>query len=230
MRAGPGLFAAAWTLLRKDLAIELRTRESVPAMALFSVTVFVLFHFGTGRDSFSGGLAAGVLWVTLLLATVLGVNRLFVAEREQGGIDAVLLAPVDRTAVFVGKAAALFLYLVMLELVAVPAFALLLLVPGATVAVLPLAGVLLLADVGLAAVGALVAALASETRARDLVVPMLLLPLVVPLAIAGASATEPLLGAAGSASELLRWLGFIGLYDMVFLLLSVAVFDFLLED
>lgn len=230
MRRGPGLFAAAWALLRKDLAIELRTRESVPAMALFSVTVFVLFHFGTGRDSFSGGLAAGVLWVTLLLATVLGVNRLFVAEREQGGIDAVLLAPVDRTAVFVGKAAALFLYLVMLELVAVPAFALLLMAPGATVAILPLAGVLLLADVGLAAVGALVAAMASETRARDLVVPMLLLPLVVPLAIAGASATEPLLAAAGSASDLLRWLGFIGLYDMVFLLLSVAVFDFLLED
>lgn len=230
MRPGPGLFAAAWALLRKDLAIELRTRESVPAMALFSVTVFVLFHFGTGRDSFSGGLAAGVLWVTLLLATVLGVNRLFVAEREQGGIDAVLLAPVDRTAVFIGKAAALFLYLVMLELVAVPAFALLLLGQGATVAVLPLAGVLLLADVGLAAVGALVAAMASETRARDLVVPMLLLPLVVPLVIAGASATEPLLTAAGSASELLRWLGFIGLYDMVFLLLSVAVFDFLLED
>ena len=230
MRPGPGLFGAAWTLLRKDLAIELRTRESVPAMALFSVTVFVLFHFGTGRDSFSGGLAAGVLWVTLLLATVLGVNRLFVAEREQGGIDAVLLAPVDRTAVFIGKAAALFLYLVMLELVAVPAFALLLLAPGAAVAVLPLAGVLLLADVGLAAVGALVAAMASETRARDLVVPMLLLPLVVPLAIAGASATEPLLAAAGSASELLPWLGFIGLYDMVFLLLSVAVFDFLLED
>ncbi|MEA2347762.1 MAG: heme exporter protein [Thermoleophilaceae bacterium] len=230
MRNGPGLFSASWALLRKDLAIELRTRESVPAMALFSVTVFVLLHFGTGRDTFSGGLAAGLLWVTLLLATVLGVNRLFVAEREQGGIDAVLLAPVDRTAVFIGKAAALFLYLVLLEVVAVPAFALLLLAQGSAVAVLPLAGVLLLTDIGLAAVGALVAAMASETRARDLVVPMLLLPLVVPLAIAGASATEPLLGAAGSAPELLRWLGFIGVYDMVFLLLSVAVFDFLLED
>src|SRR5205085_12328744 len=105
--------------------------------------------FGTGRDSFSGGLAAGVLWVTLLLATVLGVNRLFVAEREQGGIDAVLLAPVDRTAVFVAKAAALFLYLVMLEVVAVPAFTVLLLGDGGTVAILPLAGVLLLADIGL---------------------------------------------------------------------------------
>jgi heme exporter protein B len=226
----PGIFRAAAVMLAKDLRIELRTRESVPAMALFSVTVFVLFHFGTGRDTLEGDLAAGVLWVTLLLATVLGVNRLFAAEREQGGIDAILLTPVDRTAVFVAKAAALFLYLVVLELVAVPAFLLLLLEPGTTPAIGSLALVLLAANVGLAAVGALVSALAAETRARDLVVPLLLLPLVVPLAIAGAGASEPLLGGATSASGLGLELGLIGLYDMVFLLLSVAVFDFLLED
>ena len=96
-------------ILRKDLRIEVRTKESVPAMALFSVTVFVLFHFGLHRDPLEGDLAAGVLWVTLLLATVLGVNRLFVAEREQGGFDGLLLAPIDRTALFVAKASALFL-------------------------------------------------------------------------------------------------------------------------
>ena len=99
-------------------------------MTLFSVTVYVLFHFGLDRDSLDGELASGVLWVTLLLAAVIGVTRLFAAEREQGGIDGLLLAPVDRTSLFVAKAAALFLFLTAVELVAVPAFALLLLGPG----------------------------------------------------------------------------------------------------
>jgi heme exporter protein B len=220
----------AVTILRKDLAIELRTKESVPAMALFSVTVFVLFHFGLDRDALDGELASGVLWVTLLLATVIAVSRLFAAEREQGGIEGLLLAPIDRTSLFLAKAAALFLYLLLLELVAVPAFGLLLLGPGLGGALPELALILLLADVGLAAVGALVAALAAETRARELVVPLLLLPLLVPLLIAGASATEPLLRVAQEAEDLGRWLVLLSLYDLVFVLLSVAVFDFLLED
>ena len=221
---------AALAILRKDLAIELRTRESVPAMALFSVTVFVLFHFGLGRDSIDGEVAAGVLWVTLLLATVLGVNRIFVSEREQAGIEGLLLAPIDRTAVWVAKATALFLYLLLLELVALPAFALLLLGPDLLEPLLELSAIVLAADVCLAAVGALVAALAVETRARDLIVPLLLLPLLVPVAIAGASATEPLFSGAQRPEDLGRWLGFLGLYGMVFVLLSLAVFDFLLED
>jgi hypothetical protein len=91
-------------ILRKDLLLELRTKESVPAMTLFTLTVYVLFHFGLDRDSLDGELAAGVLWVTLLLAAVIGVTRLFAAEREQGGIEGLLLAPVDRTALFVAKA------------------------------------------------------------------------------------------------------------------------------
>jgi heme exporter protein B len=220
----------AWAILRKDLQIELRTKESVPAMALFSVTVFVLFHFGLKRNEIEGDLAAGVLWVTLILATVLAVNRLFVNEREQGGIDGLLLAPIDRTAVFVAKAAALFLYLVLVEIVAVPAFALLLLGPDLFKPLPSLVAILLLADVGLAAVGALVSALAVETRARDLIVPLLLLPLLVPVAIAGANGTSPLFSGSQSPHELGKWLGLLGLYDMVFLLVSIAVFDFLLED
>ena len=86
---------AAWAILRKDLRIELRTRESAPAMALFSLTVFVLFHFGLRRDEIDGSLASGVLWVTVLLAAVLGVNRLFAAEREGRALDGILLAPVS---------------------------------------------------------------------------------------------------------------------------------------
>ena len=99
-------------LVRKDLRLELRTRESVPAMFMFAVSTFVLFHFGLDRDRLEGDLAAGVLWVTLLFASVLGINRLFVAEHEQGGFDGFLLAPVDRTALFVAKAAVLLAFLV----------------------------------------------------------------------------------------------------------------------
>ena len=221
---------AALAILAKDLRIELRTRESVPAMVLFSITVFVLFHYGLDRDSLEGALAAGVLWVTLLLATVLGVSRLFVSEREQGGIDGLLLAPIDHTAVWIAKAAALFLYLLALELVAVPAFALLLLGVDVLPILPQLVAVLLAANVGLAAVGALVGGLALESSARDLIVPLLLLPLVVPVVVAAASATEPLLARARGPDELWRWLSFLGLYDVVFVLVSVAVFDFLLED
>ena len=224
------MIRAARAIVRKDLRLEARTKESVPAMALFTVTVFVLFHFGLDRRSLDGGLAAGVLWVTLLLAAVIGVARLFAAEREQGGIDGLLLAPVDRTSLFLAKGAALFVFLVALELVALPAFALLLLEPNLLDAMPELLAIILLADLGLAGVGALVAALAAETRARELIVPLLLLPLLVPALIASARATEPLLRAGGSAEDLARWLGLLTLYDVVFILLGVAVFDYLLED
>ena len=223
-------FAAAAAILRKDLAIELRTRQSVPAMALFSVTVFVLFHFGLDRNEIAGSLASGVLWVTLLLATVLAVSRLFAAEREDGALDGVLLAPIDRTAVYLAKAAALFLYLVLLEIVALPAFAILLLGPGLGGAFPELLAIVVLADLGLAGVGALVAGLAAETRLRELIVPLLLLPLLVPVLIAAANATKPLLMLHPAATDLGKWLGFMAIYDMVFVLLAVAVFDYLLED
>jgi heme exporter protein B len=223
-------FAAAGAILRKDLAIELRTRQSVPAMALFSVTVFVLFHFGLDRNEIEGSLASGVLWVTLLLATVLAVTRLFAAERDDDALDGILLAPIDRTAVYLAKGAALFLYLVLLEIVALPAFAILLLGPDLTDALPELLAVLLLADIGLAGVGALVAGLASETRLRELIVPLLLLPLLVPVLIAASKASKPLLMPVSATTDLGKWLGFMALYDMVFVLLAVAVFDFLLED
>ncbi len=224
------MFRDAWTILRKDLLIELRVRESVPAMALFSVTVFVLFHFGLGRDSLDGDLASGVIWVTLLLASVIAVGRLFAIERDQGGLEGILLAPIDRTAVWIAKAAALLLYLVVLELVALPAFSLLLLGPDLLDAMPELLAIIVLADIGIAAVGALVAGLAAETRARELIVPLLLLPLLVPVVIAAASASEPLLGANAQAEDLGKWLGLLALYDMTFVLISIAVFDYLLED
>ena len=173
-------------LVRKDLALERRSFESVPAMLMFSISTFVLFHFGLDRGSLAGDLASGVLWVTLLLAAVLGMNRLFVAEREQGGFDGFLMAPVDRTALFVAKAAVLFGFLVAVELVAVPAFVILLLEPGIGQALPELLAVLLLADAGIAVVGTLIGALGVQTRARDLIIPLIALPLLVPVVIAAA--------------------------------------------
>ncbi len=219
-----------WVLLRKDLLLERRSPESVPAMVLFSLTTFVLFHFGLGRDEVEGTLAAGVLLVTILFAAILGINRLFVSEQAEGGFDAVLLAPIDRTALFLSKAAALFLFLTLVELVAVPAFAVLLLGVSPWRGLGGLVAVLALVNGALALVGALVSALAIRTRSRDLIVPMVGLPLLVPALIAASRAVAPLLAAGGVAWPPGKWLLVLALYDLVFGLLAYAVFDFLLED
>ena len=221
---------AVGALVRKDLTTELRTLESVPAMTLFTVTTFVLFHFGLDANAVSGDLAAGVLLVTLLFAAVLGQNRLFVAEQEQGGFDGFLLAPVDRTALFVAKALALFAYLVVVELVAVPAFAILLLEPDPLPALPGLLLVLALANAGLAVIGTLVAGIAIRTRARELIGPLLTLPLLVPVVLAAAEATAPLLASSGPQALPYRWVGILAIYDLLFGLVAYGVFDFLLED
>jgi heme exporter protein B len=216
-------------ILAKDLRTELRTLESVPAMALFAASTFVLFRFGLDRTSLEGGLAAGVLLATVLFAAILAVNRVFVAEREQGGFDVIRLAPVDGVSLFAAKVCALAVYLVALELIAVPVFAILFLDDAAGLAAL--VPVLLLADLGLATVGALVSSIAVQSRARDLIAPLLLLPLLVPVMIAAAGAAEPLLAAGGPSYDgFAKWLGVLALYDVVFCLVGYAVYDFLLED
>jgi heme exporter protein B len=216
-------------ILEKDLRTELRTLQSLPAMALFAVTTFVIFRFGLDRTELSGSLASGVLWATLLFAAVLGINRLFVSERQEGGFDAIRLAPIDRTALFAAKAAALVVYLAVLQLIVVPVFAIFFLDSAA--AVPPLAAVLLLADIGLAATGTLISSMAVNSRARDLLGPLVLLPLVVPLMIAATGASQHLLEVGGPAYDRFgTWLAVLGLYDLIFLLVGYAVFDFLLED
>ena len=217
-------------VLRKDLRVELRTFESIPAMTLFAVTTFVLFHFGLDRASLEGDLASGVLWVTLLFAAVLGQNRLFVAEEEQGGFDGFLLAPVDRTALFVAKAIALFAFLSVVELVAVPAFAILLLGPDPLDALPGLLVLLLLANIGISVVGTLVAGIAIRTRARDLIGPLLTLPLLVPVVLAASEATAPLFAGGGADALPGRWVAVLAIYDLLMGLVAYGVFDFLLED
>ena len=223
--------SAVRAVLWKELRLELRTPQVVPAMGLFAVTTFVVFHFSLQRNTVEGELAAGVLVVTLLFAAMLGINRLFVADHEEGGFDGFLLAPVDRTALLIAKVLALLAFLVAVELAAVPAFAVLLLGPGLDVeAAAKVAGVLLLADAGIAVVGTLVGALAVQTRTRDLIVPVIALPLLLPVVIGAAKALEPALAQAGAGALPGRWLAVLALYDLVFGLLAYAVFDFLIED
>ncbi len=221
---------AAVAVLRKDLLLELRTFETVPAMVLFALTTFVIFHFGLNRSAIDGQLAAGVFTATLLFAAMLAVNRLFVAEREQGGFDAFLLAPVDRTAMLFAKAAALFTFLVVLEVFALPAFALLLLRPSIGPPLLGLIGVLALANVAFAVIGTLVSAIAVHTRARDLIGPIIGLPLLVPALIATARAAGPLLAVRGATAPPGKWILVLALYDLVFVLVAYGVFDFLIEE
>lgn len=217
------------TILAKDLRVELRTLQSLPAMALFAVTTFVVFRFGLDRTSLEGSLAAGVLLVTVLFAALLAINRLFVAERDEGGFDAMRLAPIDLSALFAAKVVALFVYLLVLEAIALPVFAAFFLDDAA--GLLPLAGVLALVNLGLAATGAVVSTVGVHSRARDLLTPLILLPLLVPLMIAAGGAAEPLLAAGGpSYDEVGKWVGTLALYDLVFLLVGYAVYDFLLED
>jgi heme exporter protein B len=216
-------------ILAKDLRIELRTLQSLPAMALFAVTTFVVFRFGLDRTSLDGSLAAGVLLVTVLFAALLAINRLFVAERDEGGFDAMRLAPIDLSALFAAKVAALLVYLLVLEAIALPVFAAFFL--DDALGLLPLAGVLALVNLGLAATGAVVSTIGAHSRARDLLTPLVLLPLLVPLMIAAGGAAEPLLAAGGPEYDgVAKWVGTLALYDLTFLLVGYAVYDFLLED
>jgi heme exporter protein B len=225
----PSTWQVARTVLAKDLRIELRTLQSVPAMVLFATTIYVIFRFGLDRTELEGNLAAGVLLVTVLFAAMLAINRLFVAEREQGGFEAIRLAPVDGTALFFAKAAALVVYLLALELVAVPIFGIFFLdewggIPATC-------GVLLLLDVGFAVTGAIVSSMATNSRSRDLLAPLILLPLLVPLMVASSAAVGGLLALGGpDYSDFGQWLAMLALYDLIFLLIGYAVFDFLLED
>jgi len=224
-----GLRRATATILKKDLRTELRTLESIPSMAIFAVTIFVVFRFALDRTRLDGDLAAGVLVVTLLFAAILAINRIFVSEHEENGFDGMRLAPIDLTALLWAKAAALGIYQLALAAIALPAFGLFFLTDAA--AFPPLALVVVLLIVGLAIAGTLVASLAIHSRARDLLTPLILMPMLVPLVISAAGAAEPLLADAGPSYDRFgTWIAALALYDLIVGLIAWAVFDFVLED
>ncbi|MGH3115742.1 MAG: heme exporter protein CcmB [Gaiellales bacterium] len=203
-------------LARKDLLVELRSRDTVPAMLIFVVGVLVVFHFALPEDS-SRRAAAGMLWIALLFTALLALVRSFVAEREGTVIDGLLLAPCDRSAIWLGKALSVFAFLAFAEVVALPAFALL----YEPVTWELIAGVAL-ANVGIAAVGTLLGAMAAAARARELLLPLLFLPLAIPLIVGGVGATL--------ADDPARYLGFLALYDLIFAILSWASFEYVVTE
>lgn len=229
-RPGPSLFTATMAILRKDLRLELRTFETLTATLIFTTVTFIVFHFALDRDELFGDLAAGVFWVTLLFASALTINRLLANERSQGGYESLLLAPIDRNAILLAKIKFLFLALCVLELFAFFAFALLLLGPNPSTEMLVLIPICLLANIGLATIGTLISGLATETSARELLVPLMTLPLFIPVLIGAAQATAPLFEKSPVVVDLGKWLGLIGLYDAVFVLVAYAVFEYIVGD
>jgi heme exporter protein B len=205
-----------FTLARKDFQLELRARSVVPAMLLFVVTTLVVFHFALPSGS-SDLAAKGMLWVAILFMALLGLTRAFVAERDQRLIDGLLLAPCDRSAIWLAKTLATLGFLVLAELVALPAFALFFSgIDGATIA-----GVAL-ADIGICAVGTLLAAMAVAGRARELLLPLLFLPLAIPIVVGGVG--------AGVTDSPGRYLGFLALYDLLFAIIAWASFEYVVAE
>jgi heme exporter protein B len=203
-------------LARKDIVLELRARDTLPAMLLFVVSALVVFHFAL--PSHSSELAAmGLLWIALVFTALVGLTRAFVAEREQRLIDGLLLAPCDRSAIWLGKAVSVLAFLAAAELIALPAFAVFFSGVGwSTVAAVALA------DLGIAAVGTLLAAVAAASRTRELLLPLLFMPLAIPIVVGGVGASV-----AGSPG---RYLGFLCLYDAVFAIISWASFEYVVTE
>jgi heme exporter protein B len=203
-------------LARKDLLLELRARDTLPAMLLFVVSTLVVFHFVLPGDS-SELAATGLLWVAIVFTALLGLSRAFAAEREQGVLDGLVLAPSDRSAIWLGKALSIVVFLGLAELVALPAFDVFFGdVDG------PLVAGVVLADVGIAAVGTLLAAMAAASRARELLLPLLFLPLAIPIVIGGVGASV-----AGGPG---RYVAFLALYDVIFALVCWASFEYVVTE
>jgi heme exporter protein B len=214
-------------LVVKDLRLESRRRESLAGVLVFVLLVLVLFQFALDLEREQARqVAPGVLWITLLFAGLLALGRTFAAERDQGTLDGLLLAPVDRSAIYLAKVLATVVFMALVEAVALPVFAAVfdvpLLAPGVLLTVA-------LGTVGFAAAGTLFAALAAQTRARDVLLPLLLLPLLAPLLIAAARATDDLLGGAATPTSAPWWELLFGLCAL-FLGASVLLFDTLLEE
>jgi heme exporter protein B len=209
-------FADVGTLARKDILLELRSRDTLPAMLLFVVSTLVVFNFSLPAET--GDLAAyGLLWVAIVFTAILGLTRAFAAEREQRVLDGLVLAPCDRSAIWLGKGIAVVAFLALAEVVALPAFGLFF-----EPVTWELVAAVALADVGLAAVGTLLAAMAAASRARELLLPLLFLPLVIPIVVGGVGASI--------ADDPGRYLGFLGLYDLIFAILSWASFEYVVTE
>lgn len=216
-----------WAIVAKDIAAELHTREMVSAMLVFSVLSLLIFSLALDlRGAVARAAAPGVLWATVAFAGTLGLSRSFAREQQTGCIDGLLLAPVDRSAIFFGKAIGNLLFVTVVEVVLLPLFSAIfdvpLLLPGVLV-------VTALGTVGYAAVGTLLAAIAVNTRAREVMLPILLLPLAIPALIAAVQATGYLVE-GGTLAEVGGWVRLLVAYDLIIVAVSMLTFGYVVEE
>ena len=214
-------------ILEKDIAAELHTKEMISAMLVFSALAALVFSFALDlRGDLAEAAAPGVLWSTIAFAGTLGLSRSMAREKQTGCIDGLLLAPVDRSAIFFGKAVGNVLFMTIVEAMLLPLFSVLfdvgLLQGGILV-------VLVLGTAGYAAVGTLLAAIAVNTRAREVLLPVLLLPLAVPVLIGAVQATSTILQ-GGSLGDAGGWVRILVVYDLLIVAVSLLTFEHVVED
>lgn len=220
-------FRQLYAIIAKELQVEWRTKETLSAMLVFALLVLVIFNFAfdlQGVDIRVFG--PGVLWVAFSFSGIIGLGRSFAAERDRGSLDGMLLAPVDRGAIFLGKAFANFLFILVMEAVTLPLFVILFNVP---IVWFPLIGYILMGTIGFAAVGTLLSAIAASTRMRDVMLPVLLFPVLVPLLVASVKLTEGALQEL-PFSDYQGWFNLLLAYDVIFLVVAYLVFEYVVEE
>ena len=225
----PTLLTTTWLIARKDLAIEFRTRTAFFAVVVFAVLGVAIFYFAWDATAVAAlDLAPGVLWVIFTFSGLLSLQRSFGVEQTDRALDGLLVAPIDREAIFLGKALANLLFVAGIQAITIPAVALLYNLPlGITLPIL--FGIAFLAAIGLVAVGTLFSAMASNTRLAELLLPMLSLPFFVPVVYGAAQATATLL-AGRPPAEAMPALKLLIAFDIVFLTACTLVFPFTLEE
>jgi len=218
-------FGHVWAILAKDVRYELRSKQTWTSMGMFALLILVIFNFAFDLHvDNKAAVAPGALWVAFIFASLLGLGRTIAAEREQGSMDRLLLCPVDRKAIYLAKLLGNVLFIGVVELIALPVYAALFDVPLFAGGLLP---IVLLGTLGIAIIGTLFATMAAATRARELLLPILVFPLIVPIVIAAVRATEALL--VPNVNEP-PWLGLIIAFDIIFLSVSTLTFQFVIEE
>jgi len=218
---------AVWAIVWKDLSSEWRSRELFTAMLVFSLLVILIFNFALELDIRARtAVTSGVLWVTFAFAGTLGLNRSMATEKDRGCLDGLLLAPVDRSAIYFGKAIANLVFMFVVEAVVLPVYSVLyntnLFNPGLIL-------VIFLGSVGYVAVGTLLSTMAVQSRTRDILLPILLFPLAIPVLIAAVKASSGFLHGLEIA-EIMTWLNLLIVYDLIFVALAFMFFDFVVEE
>ena len=215
--------AVAW----KDLAAELRSKELLSAMLVFALLVIFIFNFSLELDAKTrNSVTSGVLWATFAFAGTLGLNRSMAIEKDRGCLDGLLLAPVDRSAIYFGKAISNLTFMLIVEAIVLPVYSLLyntnLFQPGLIL-------VILLGSFGYTAVGTLLSAMSVQTRTRDVMLPILLFPIILPVIIAAVRASGGYLQNL-PFDQILPWLNLLIVYDVIFTAIAFMVFDYVVEE